>query len=234
MKNVSKETREHVRYAGLQNDMVCGVGPCTFSFMQVCGKISVFTGIYSVSALVTSVLSTYMTTQITTIEKQFGLSSSQSGFLLSCNDLGFLMTTLFASYFARIVHIPRMLFAAVIMYGLGSFICAVPYFVSKDLAMEQGQNLIEMVTNEKGSDNSTIVVPRSGQPPLCNVMVRSSDKGYYLPEKHDADCSKDGAVEDFGIGEPNKYTKFAIAFIAIGKISISKFPRFDSLPIMFE
>ena len=41
----------------------------------------------------------YMSSQITVIERAFGLSSSKSGILLSAGDIGFIVTVLFASHF---------------------------------------------------------------------------------------------------------------------------------------
>lgn len=221
-KNVRKEQNGHVRYSEIQDDMKCGIGPCTFACLQVCSKMSVFVGVYSISALVTSVLNTYITSQITTIEKQFGLSSSQSGILLSCNDLGYLLTTLFASYFARKVHIPRMLFGAVVIYGIAGLICSVPYFVSKDLALEQAEHLIEIVTHRNVSTgNSSFAIQRaSRQSPLCNIMTSPIGSEYSMGPTNDTRCDKDGAAKSFGIGEPNKYTNMAVALIAIGKMKI--------------
>ena len=63
----------------------------------------------SLAALSTSTLSTYIGSQITTLERQFGFSSSVSGILLGCNDFGYLLTTLPMAYVARRVHIPLSL-----------------------------------------------------------------------------------------------------------------------------
>ena len=35
------------------------------------------------------------------LEKQFGFSSSETGFLMSCNDIGYLSCVIFAGYIAR-------------------------------------------------------------------------------------------------------------------------------------
>ena len=42
---------------------------------------------------------TYISSQITVMERAFGLSSYKSGILLSANDIGFVVTVLFASHF---------------------------------------------------------------------------------------------------------------------------------------
>ena len=41
----------------------------------------------------------YMSSQITVIERAFGLNSAKSGILLSATDIGYVVTVLFASHF---------------------------------------------------------------------------------------------------------------------------------------
>ena len=74
-------------------------------------------------------LSVYIVSQITTIEKQFGLSSSQTGYLLACNEIGYCVMILFASHFARKVHIPRVLCVSAIFYGVSGILCSIPHFI---------------------------------------------------------------------------------------------------------
>ncbi|KAK3087976.1 hypothetical protein FSP39_013011 [Pinctada imbricata] len=73
-----------------------------------------------------------MASQVTTLEKYFGFSSAQSGFLLSCNDIGYLLTTLIASFFARKVHIPRSLSISTIFYGISGIACSLAFFLSPE------------------------------------------------------------------------------------------------------
>ena len=207
-------------YGDVSSDMMCGIGPCKFGFMQTCGKMGVFAGVYSFSGLITSVLSMYIVSQITTIEKQFGLNSSHSGFLLSCNDLGFLLTTLFASYFARKVHIPRILWATVILYGIAGVFCAIPYFVSKDFALDQANNLIETLASRSASAENMSAVARaaSRQSPLCHKQTYDQDNGYSIPTQNGSHCDMKGSETSFGVGEPNKYTNMAMTIMAIGNV----------------
>lgn len=71
-----------------------------------------------------------MSSQITTLEKQFGFTSAQSGFLMSCNDIGFLLTTIFVANLARTLHIPRSLFVSTFCFGLSGVFCSLAYFLS--------------------------------------------------------------------------------------------------------
>ena len=55
--------------------------------------------VFGFGSLFSSSVQTYMTSQITVLEKTLGLTSSQSGILLSANDIGFVATVLIASHF---------------------------------------------------------------------------------------------------------------------------------------
>ena len=83
----------------LDKEMLCGVGLFHPSWLQRCGNTMSYSVCYGLTMLVTNALSVYISSQITTLEKQFHLSSSQSGFILSCNDIGFISTVLFMSHF---------------------------------------------------------------------------------------------------------------------------------------
>ena len=56
---------------------------------------------FGIGSLFSSSLNTFLSSQITVIERSFGLSSSKSGLLLSANDVGFVATVLFASHFLK-------------------------------------------------------------------------------------------------------------------------------------
>ncbi|KAH3883708.1 solute carrier organic anion transporter family member 2A1-like isoform X1 [Dreissena polymorpha] len=213
----------------IPKDMLCGLGPCKPIAIQFCARMGIFVGAYSLCGLMTSVLSMYISSQITTIEKQYGLSSSQSGLLLSCNDIGFLLTTLLASYFARKVHIPRVLWLTVVVYGIAGIICSMAYFVSRDFVFEQAEHLSQILTARNASNNANYSVAQSvpsRQYPMCNRHHQTADV-FSLP-RNGSTCDVHGAETSFGVGEPNRYTHLAMAFIAVGMIlqGLAKAPRY--------
>lgn len=118
---------------------------------------------YSFVYLTTQALASYLTSQITTIEKQFGLSSSQSGVLLGMNDAGYLVMVIFASYIGRNSYIPRVLSVCCCLYGVSALICASPYFFT-DHSLNYGSN---------ASTNST----SSAEGRLCSTSSLPPDTG---------------------------------------------------------
>ncbi|XP_060600480.1 solute carrier organic anion transporter family member 1C1-like isoform X2 [Ruditapes philippinarum] len=82
-------------------DTQCGFGSFRPGFLQIFARIGAFVSFYSLSGLLTSTLAVYINSQVTMLEKQFGFSSAETGFLMSCNDIGFLSCIIFCGFIAR-------------------------------------------------------------------------------------------------------------------------------------
>nr|KAG5699906.1 hypothetical protein BaRGS_018205 [Batillaria attramentaria] len=119
-----KSTQENKEHEGEDDEIYCGVGDCRPGVMQKCTNIGCVTLALCFAGLSTSTLNIYINSQITTLERQFGFSSSVSGILMSCNDFGYLLTTLIMSYLARRVHIPRALGLSTILFGVLNVLAA--------------------------------------------------------------------------------------------------------------
>ena len=91
--------KKMTRATEYDDEMLCGAVFCHPLWLQRCGNITTYSAFYGLTVLVTNALNVYVSSQITTLEKQFDFSSSQSGFILSCNDIGFILTVLFVSHF---------------------------------------------------------------------------------------------------------------------------------------
>lgn len=203
---------------------ICSEGLKEHSAHGCFHKVGTFVGVYSLSGIVTSILNVYIASQISAIEKQFGLSSSQSGFLLSCNDIGFLFTTLFASYLTRRVHIPRVLLLSAMLYGIAGIICSMPYFVSKGFIEEQTRHLgfglgkpdmdSDVLDLNISKPSISIAVTRF---PVCNKMSEVVGPLYPDLTSNFTDCTRDDVESQYGVGIPNRYTKVAVLLLAAGK-----------------
>lgn len=224
------EAKRERNHSQVEEDMMCGMGSCRPAALQVCARMGAFTGTYSLNALVTSILSVYIISQITTIEKQFGFNSSQSGFLMSCNDIGFLLTTLLFSYFARKAHIPRTLWGCTVMYGISGVVCSLAYFIAKDLILEQSHHLTDIVKHTRNSSAENLslpVVQIARTTPMCLLQTN--------PYKLDQNGTADGECEELqgelGVGRPNRFSKAALGLIALGMIlqGVAKAPRLPFL-----
>lgn len=188
----------------------CGVGPCKPKCMKRFVSVGWFCGIYSITGLLTASLSMYIVSQVTTIEKQFGLSSSKTGYLLACNDIGYCAFILVASYFANRVHIPRWLCCSTIIYGVSGMICSLPHFLFKPapLAMNaDGSMMMESPVGLKLCTNTTHILPLQDEGNMT------------MPETHGSG------------GEDKLATEVTMALLAVGMImqGVGKAPRYPML-----
>ncbi|XP_014770122.1 solute carrier organic anion transporter family member 1C1 [Octopus bimaculoides] len=156
-------------------DYLCGIGNFRPKKLQYFTNIYSFIVFYAGPALVTSTLTSYITSQVTAIERQFGFSSANSGFLLACNDIGFLSTVLFVSYCFRNKHIPRVLAAGTFVYGISGLLCASPFFL--DSSANTDQHLEDPLT-DKG-------------------LNYTNDAFYMCIEKKDEEPSKEASPTNF-------------------------------------
>ncbi|XP_069106695.1 solute carrier organic anion transporter family member 2A1-like isoform X2 [Argopecten irradians] len=144
----------------------CGFGPCKPAMFQSFANIPCFVGWYSIIGLLSQSLNTYLGSQIPSIEKQFGLSSAYSGILMSFNDIGYLSVVLIVSTLAPYVHIPRVLFAAFLLYGVSGVVCSLPHFVSLNSGTLPSLNLYDVTKGNLSSSLST----RNKVFPLCDLV----------------------------------------------------------------
>ncbi|XP_035828567.1 solute carrier organic anion transporter family member 2A1 [Aplysia californica] len=193
-------------------DMSCGLGGCRPKALQNCRNMACFAASFSVAGIVTSALNVYVNSQITTLEKHFNFSSSVSGFLMSCNDLGYLITTLFMSYYARRLHIPRALALSTIVYGVSGLFCTIAFFGSRD----------QIPTPPQAENGATSQAPPRSPSQMC-LAGNSSSLGAMSQNATCEELAK--RVDTFEVSEG--WRTAAVVIIAIGMMiqGIAKSPR---------
>ncbi|KAG6929023.1 solute carrier organic anion transporter family member 2B1 [Chelydra serpentina] len=75
-------------------------------------------------------LSGYLKSSISTIEKRFGLSSQTSGLLASFNEVGNTLLIVFVSYFGSRVNRPRFIGCGAIVVSIAGFLMSLPHFIT--------------------------------------------------------------------------------------------------------
>ncbi|CAG5124478.1 unnamed protein product, partial [Candidula unifasciata] len=173
-----------------------------------CRTMACFTATYGVAGIVTSALSMYINSQISTLEKQFNFSSSVSGILMSCNELGYLSTTLIMSYFTRRVHLPRAMAFFTFLYGLSGLFCTVAFFGTRDQIPSPPKE-----ADGFGSGSSTPIL-------FTQTCVNTT-----MPSNTSCGDNTNRAKAPFEISET--WRTLAIAILAVGMIlqGVAKSPR---------
>ncbi|KAH9487884.1 Solute carrier organic anion transporter member 4A1 [Bulinus truncatus] len=84
----------------------------------------------------------FVNTVISTIEKRYEISSTESGLIASCYDIVFVLLVIPVSYFGGHGHKPRYLGIGILILGIGSFVFALPHFISSAYVVENAEDTV--------------------------------------------------------------------------------------------
>ncbi|XP_017656397.1 solute carrier organic anion transporter family member 2B1 isoform X1 [Nannospalax galili] len=94
-------------------------------------SIKFFVLCHSMLQLAQLMISGYLKSSISTVEKRFGLSSQTSGLLAAFNEVGNTALIVFVSYFGSRVHRPHMIGYGAVLVALAGLLMALPHFISE-------------------------------------------------------------------------------------------------------
>ncbi|KAM8741427.1 solute carrier organic anion transporter family member 2B1 [Acanthopagrus schlegelii] len=140
-------------------------------------NIKFFVLCHSLLQLAQLLVSGYMKSSISTIERRYGLSSQKSGLLAAFNEVGNTVLIVFVSFFGSRVHRPRFIGCGALLACLASLLMAMPHFLSG--AYDYTDRISSPSDNSSGlcQSESTLVTSSSNQ--SCSLQESPAQRVVY-------------------------------------------------------
>lgn len=178
-------------------DYRCGIGCCHVPYLQRFANAFGFTAFFILPIFASQTLTTYINSQIPTLEKQFGLSSYESGIIMTFNDFGFLFVGLLTASIPKLVHIPRWLFCAILIFAFSGLLCSLPHFIIQ----------------------SELHISKLSQNVSNNVSMMSSNKPHYplCTEYNETEATKN-KMSSLSVTIGSSLKSLSVGLIGIGMV----------------
>ncbi|KAG8290016.1 hypothetical protein J6590_092190 [Homalodisca vitripennis] len=143
------------------DDLQCGLGVCTPSWLQVFASKQAFLVTFCITWVLQGMYYTYFVSVITTIEKLFQLQSKTTGVIMSATEIGQIGSSLLLTYYGGQGHRPKWIACGMVLFAVASFTCSLPHFIFGQQMMQSRET---MFANLAPSHNSSVV-----QPNVCHA-----------------------------------------------------------------
>ncbi|CAJ1063698.1 solute carrier organic anion transporter family member 2B1 [Xyrichtys novacula] len=140
-------------------------------------SIKFFVLCHSLLQLAQLLVSGYMKSSISTIERRYGLSSQKSGLLASFNEVGNTVLIVFVSFLGSRVHRPRFIGGGALLACMASLLIAMPHFLSEKYEYTDQMSLSG--DNTSGLCQSDNISTTSSTNQSCNLQESPAQQVVY-------------------------------------------------------
>ena len=118
------------------SDMLCGCGTWKPPLIQRFSRPAIFTCHIGIIYAISLCSNMYFNDILTTLERQFQLSSSEVAAITVLNDISILCLVLFVTHFGQKSDRPKWIGCGALLISVGLICCALPHFVSDPIDPE--------------------------------------------------------------------------------------------------
>lgn len=144
-----------------KQNTLCGLGPWRPKFMQRFASRKMYIFVYSLLGVIQGMGFTYLSSVLSTIEKQFGIKSQEAAWIFSGNEISQIFFILVLPFLPRIKKRTLWTSIAMMLSALGFFLCATPFF-AKDKELYRNGWEVQQTTA------SGLCLPDEGDTKTCN------------------------------------------------------------------
>jgi len=109
----------------------CGLGSCRPSWLQPLASKQVYVLLYAILGAVQGMGHTYLSSVLSSMEKQFGIKSEEAAWIFSGNEISQIFFIFFFPLLARIRRRSLWTSVAMLLSALGTFLCAFPFLLGE-------------------------------------------------------------------------------------------------------
>uniref|UniRef100_A0A915D4H3 Solute carrier organic anion transporter family member n=1 Tax=Ditylenchus dipsaci TaxID=166011 RepID=A0A915D4H3_9BILA len=151
--------------------LLCGYGACTPKWLQIFHNAKWLLTMLGICAFVQSfVVNSIFPVGLSTLEKRFYMTSTQTGIISSWYDFAVLLAVFPVCHWGNHGHKGRWIGIGTVIMGIGSFICALPHYIIEPYQFGQGGTNI--------SDVGQCSLDRNVETAKC--IPRSDDDASYM------------------------------------------------------
>eukprot|EP00116_Pleurobrachia_bachei_P011963 sb/3472225/ len=125
-KYVTLKIRSAMSLEKEKQSLRCGLLNIRPDFLQKFNSAKWFFAFFCLAFLVHHMTNTMISVNLSTIEKQFELSSTKSSFIINAYDISCALTVMFISHFCR-HNKPKWIGLGIIVMGVGALIFTIPH-----------------------------------------------------------------------------------------------------------
>ncbi|KAI1717289.1 organic anion transporter polypeptide (OATP) family domain-containing protein [Ditylenchus destructor] len=146
-----------------EDPLLCGFGSCTPPWLQVFHTAKWLLFMLGICAFVQSfVVNAIFPVGLSTLEKRFHMTSTQTGIISSWYDFAVLLAVFPVCHWGNTGHKGRWIGIGTVIMGIGSFICALPHYIIEPYQINQGLNQSDFGACSADRDvTPTTCVPRT-------------------------------------------------------------------------